>query len=70
VLIIQPLDHALLLERSTEVAVLISLFSVGLLIGGILGTLIGRLVVYLRARNKEPIGLNELLAFAATTTDP
>ena len=44
-LIIQPLDHALLFERLTEVAVLISLFSVGLLIGGILGTLIGRLVV-------------------------
>jgi sodium/hydrogen antiporter len=33
VLVIHPLDHALLLERSTEVAVLISLFSVGLKLG-------------------------------------
>ena len=34
----------------------------GLLIGGILGTLIGRLVVYLRACHKESIGLDEFLA--------
>ncbi len=34
----------------------------GLLIGSILGTLIGRLVVYLRARHKESIGLDEFLA--------
>lgn len=33
VLVIHPLDHALILERSTEVAVLISLFSVGLKLG-------------------------------------
>lgn len=34
----------------------------GLVIGGILGTLIGRLVVYLRACHKESIGLDEFLA--------
>ena len=33
VLVVHPLDHALLLERATEVAVLISLFSVGLKLG-------------------------------------
>jgi NhaP-type Na+/H+ or K+/H+ antiporter len=34
----------------------------GLLIGGTLGTLIGRLVVYLRSRTKESFGLGEFLA--------
>ena len=34
----------------------------GLLIGGVLGTLIGRLVVYLRSRHKESVGLDEFLA--------
>lgn len=34
----------------------------GLLIGGILGTLIGRLVVYLRTRHQASIGLDEFLA--------
>jgi len=34
----------------------------GLLIGGASGTLIGRLVVYLRSRHKESIGLDEFLA--------
>lgn len=34
----------------------------GLLIGGILGTLIGRLVVYLRSRHRESVGLDEFLA--------
>ena len=33
----------------------------GLLIGGALGALIGRLVVYLRARHQESIGLDEFL---------
>ncbi len=34
----------------------------GLLIGGILGTLIGKLVVYLRTHHKEAVGLDEFLA--------
>jgi sodium/hydrogen antiporter len=34
----------------------------GLVIGGVLGTLIGKLVVYLRSRHKESIGLDEFLA--------
>jgi len=34
----------------------------GLLIGGGLGTLIGRLVVYLRSRHQESVGLDEFLA--------
>lgn len=34
----------------------------GLLIGGALGAVIGRLVVYLRSRHKESIGLDEFLA--------
>ncbi len=34
----------------------------GLLIGGALGALIGRLVVYLRARHQESVGLDEFLA--------
>ena len=34
----------------------------GLLIGGTLGTLIGKLVVYLRIRHKEAVGLDEFLA--------
>lgn len=34
----------------------------GLLVGGGLGTLIGRLVVYLRSRHKESVGLDEFLA--------
>jgi sodium/hydrogen antiporter len=34
----------------------------GLLIGGILGALIGRLVVYLRTRHQESVGLDEFLA--------
>jgi sodium/hydrogen antiporter len=34
----------------------------GLFIGGALGALIGRLVVYLRARHQESIGLDEFLA--------
>jgi NhaP-type Na+/H+ or K+/H+ antiporter len=34
----------------------------GLLIGGALGTLIGKLVVYLRSRHKESVGLDEFLA--------
>lgn len=34
----------------------------GLLIGGVLGTLIGKLVVYLRSRHKESVGLDEFLA--------
>jgi len=34
----------------------------GLAIGGVLGTLIGRLVVYLRSRHKESVGLDEFLA--------
>lgn len=35
---------------------------VGLLIGGLLGALIGRLVVYLRTRHQESVGLDEFLA--------
>lgn len=34
----------------------------GLGIGGALGTLIGRLVVYLRSRHKESVGFDEFLA--------
>ena len=34
----------------------------GLLIGGALGTLIGRLVVYLRSHHQESVGLDEFLA--------
>ena len=34
----------------------------GLLIGGVSGTLIGRLVVYLRGRHKASVGLDEFLA--------
>lgn len=34
----------------------------GLLIGGALGSLIGRLVVYLRSRHQESVGLDEFLA--------
>ena len=34
----------------------------GLLIGGALGTLIGKLVVYLRSRHQESVGLDEFLA--------
>jgi NhaP-type Na+/H+ or K+/H+ antiporter len=34
----------------------------GLLIGGVSGMLIGKLVVYLRARHKESVGLDEFLA--------
>jgi len=34
----------------------------GLLVGGAIGALIGRLVVYLRARHQESIGLDEFLA--------
>lgn len=34
----------------------------GLLVGGTLGTFIGRLVVYLRSRHKESVGLDEFLA--------
>jgi NhaP-type Na+/H+ or K+/H+ antiporter len=34
----------------------------GLLIGGALGALIGKLVVYLRTRHKEAVGLDEFLA--------
>jgi NhaP-type Na+/H+ or K+/H+ antiporter len=34
----------------------------GLLVGGVLGTLIGRLVVYLRSRHKESVGFDEFLA--------
>lgn len=34
----------------------------GLAIGGALGTLIGKLVVYLRSRHKESVGLDEFLA--------
>jgi NhaP-type Na+/H+ or K+/H+ antiporter len=34
----------------------------GLLIGGALGALIGRVVVYLRSRHKESVGLDEFLA--------
>jgi NhaP-type Na+/H+ or K+/H+ antiporter len=34
----------------------------GLLIGGALGTLIGRMVVYLRSRHQESVGLDEFLA--------
>lgn len=34
----------------------------GLLIGGALGTLIGKLVVYLRIQHKESVGLDEFLA--------
>jgi NhaP-type Na+/H+ or K+/H+ antiporter len=34
----------------------------GLLIGGVLGALIGRLVVYLRSRHQESVGLDEFLA--------
>jgi NhaP-type Na+/H+ or K+/H+ antiporter len=34
----------------------------GLLIGGALGTLIGRLVVYLRSHHKESVGFDEFLA--------
>lgn len=33
----------------------------GLLIGAVLGTLIGKLVVYLRSRHKESVGLDEFL---------
>jgi NhaP-type Na+/H+ or K+/H+ antiporter len=34
----------------------------GLIIGGVLGMLIGRLVVYLRSQHKEAVGLDEFLA--------
>lgn len=34
----------------------------GLLIGGVLGTLIGKLVVYLRSRHKASVGFDEFLA--------
>ncbi len=34
----------------------------GLLVGGALGTLLGRLVVYLRSRHQESVGLDEFLA--------
>lgn len=34
----------------------------GLFIGGLLGTMIGRLVVYLRTRHQEAVGLDEFLA--------
>ncbi|MGB4062304.1 MAG: cation:proton antiporter [Azonexus sp.] len=34
----------------------------GLFIGGLLGTMIGRLVIYLRTRHKEAVGLDEFLA--------
>jgi NhaP-type Na+/H+ or K+/H+ antiporter len=34
----------------------------GLLIGGALGALIGKLVVYLRTRHQESVGLDEFLA--------
>ncbi|MDR3395752.1 MAG: cation:proton antiporter [Parasulfuritortus sp.] len=34
----------------------------GLMVGGVLGTLIGRLVVYLRSRHKESVGFDEFLA--------
>jgi len=34
----------------------------GLAIGGALGALIGKLVLYLRTRHKEAVGLNEFLA--------
>ena len=34
----------------------------GLLIGGALGTLVGRLVLYLRSRHKSSVGLDEFLA--------
>lgn len=34
----------------------------GLLVGGVLGTLIGRLVVYLRSHHQESVGLDEFLA--------
>lgn len=34
----------------------------GLLLGGVLGTLIGRLVVYLRIHHQESVGLDEFLA--------
>jgi NhaP-type Na+/H+ or K+/H+ antiporter len=34
----------------------------GLAIGGVLGTLVGRLVVYLRSRHKVSVGLDEFLA--------
>lgn len=34
----------------------------GLFIGGLLGTLIGKLVVYLRTRHQEAVGLDEFLA--------
>jgi NhaP-type Na+/H+ or K+/H+ antiporter len=37
-------------------------FAGGLLIGGALGTLIGRLVVYLRRHHKESVGFDEFLA--------
>ncbi len=36
--------------------------SAGLLIGGALGTLVGRLVVYLRSRHKASVGRDEFLA--------
>lgn len=34
----------------------------GLLVGGILGVLVGRLVLYLRTRHREAVGLDEFLA--------
>ena len=34
----------------------------GLFIGGLLGTMIGRMVIYLRTRHKEAVGLDEFLA--------
>lgn len=34
----------------------------GLFIGGLLGTMIGRLVIYLRTRHQEAVGLDEFLA--------
>lgn len=34
----------------------------GLFIGGLLGTMIGRLVIYLRTQHKEAVGLDEFLA--------
>lgn len=34
----------------------------GLLIGGVLGTLVGRLVLYLRAHHREAVGLDDFLA--------
>jgi NhaP-type Na+/H+ or K+/H+ antiporter len=40
----------------------------GLLIGAVLGALIGRLVVYLRTRHQESIGLDEFLALGLVAT--